>query len=158
MRVLSERWVLSLALPDPEHPAPHPCALFYVAIEPNTIGEHASPLLGFVSDPASHHGQLTGRGPIPAAAAVYLESAVVGELRGAQLRGVLVREDAIATTAALALRERYLERHPIARDLLAGGRHRLYALQITWAKLTDNRMGFGRHMVTEFGARWSALE
>ena len=167
MRVLSERWVLTLALADPGAPGsevgaevqpPYPTPLFFALAEPHTIGRHAAPLLVFASDPDSHHGQLAGPGPTPAAAAVYLETMSVGQLSGAQLRGSLVREDRWTPLGAAGLRQRYVERHPVAEPMLAGGRHRLYALVVSWAKLTDNRLGFGVHPIARFDVTCGEVE
>ncbi|PRQ08418.1 hypothetical protein ENSA7_17030 [Enhygromyxa salina] len=160
MRVLGERWVLTLALADPTAPdaSPYPTPLFFALAEPNTIGRHPAPLVVVVSDPDSHHGQLAGRGPTAAAAAVYLETQEVGQVRGAQLRGSLVREDAWTPAGAAGLRQCYLDRHPIAAPMLAGGRHRLYALAVSWAKLTDNRLGFGAHPVARFDVTCAEVE
>ena len=47
-------------------------------------------------------------------------------------------------------RARYIERHPVAGPMLEGGPHRLYRMRLSWAKLTDNRLGFGVHPVLEF--------
>jgi hypothetical protein len=47
----------------------------------------------------------------------------------------------------------YLERHPVAAAHL-GERDRLYALAITWAKLTDNRIGFGKRLVWTVEPPW----
>jgi uncharacterized protein YhbP (UPF0306 family) len=152
MQVLAERWVMTLALAD--GPAPYPTPLFYALVEPDAIARHAAPLLLFVSDPHSHHGRLAGTGPTPAGAAVYLESETVGELRGAQLRGSLIRDDALSSSAAEAARARYLARHRVAAPMLERGHH-LYALIVTWAKLTDNRLGFGVHPQLEFPSAWS---
>lgn len=159
MRVLSEHWVLTLALSDPGvQGSPYPTPLFFAQAEPNSVGAHAAPLLIFASDPASHHGQLAGSGPTPAAAAVYLETAAIGELRGAQIRGSLVRDDLWTPLGAAGLRQRYVARHPIAAPMLAAGRHRLYALIVSWAKLTDNRLGFGSHPVARFDVTCGEVE
>jgi hypothetical protein len=157
MRVLSEHWVLTLALPDNQAP-PYPTPLFFALAEPDTIGRHAAPLLVFASDPDSHHGQLAGRGPTPAAAAVYLETTTLGEVRGAQLRGSLVRDDRWTPVGAAGLRDLYVARHPVAEPMLAAGRHRLYALIVSWAKLTDNRLGFGVHPVARFDVTCEQVE
>jgi len=156
MQVLAERWVLTLALSDGAQPYPAP--LFYALVAPHSIGDHAAPLLVVASDPDSHHGQLAGLGPTPAAAAVYLETEAVGELRGAQLQGQLIREQRSSPAAAAALRRAYLARHAVAEPVLASGRHRLYALVVTWAKLTDNRIGLGRHLVARFDGAWSEVK
>lgn len=164
MRVLGDRWVLTLALADAStaaqlaSPAPYPTPLFYALAEPRAISSVAAPALIFASDPSSHHGRLLGEGPTPAAAAVYLESETVGVLRGAQLRGLVVREEGLAAEAAALARARYLDRHPPAAPMLAAGRHRIYALFVTWAKLTDNRLGFGVHPVLDFDATGDEVE
>lgn len=160
MRVLSERWVMTLAQPDPAAGAdapPYTTPLFFALAEPDSLGRHPAPVLLFASSADSHHGRLAGRGPTRASAAVYLETEEVGALRGAQLRGLLVRDDGLREDAAAAARARYLARHPIAAPMLAGGGHHLYALQVRWAKLTDNRLGFGVHPVVELDPSWSGL-
>lgn len=168
MRILSERWVLTLALRDGDE-APYPTPLFYALAEPDSIGRHRAPLLLFASSASTHHGRLTGRGPTPAAAAVYLESETIKALRGAQLRGLLLRDDALTAAAAQAARAIYLARHPVAEPALASGSHHLYALLVTWAKLTDNRVRrpaasdspgahkLAAHPEARFDAGWSAL-
>lgn len=158
MRVLAERHVMTLALTDTTADAPYPTPLFFALVEPDAIGRHAGPLLVFASDPCSHHGRLAGLGPTMAAAAVYLETQETGQLRGVQLRGSLVREERWTASGAGQLRARYLARHPVAEPMLADGRHRLYALIVTWAKLTDNRLGFGVHPVVDFDDRCSEVE
>lgn len=156
MRILAERWVMTLALADGDA-APYPAPLFYALAEPRALGDHQAPILLFASNPNSRHGHLTGSGPVPAAAAVYLESETVGELRGAQLRGSLVCEVALTESAAAAARAVYLGRHPISESTLASNSHRLYGLIVTWAKLTDNRLGFAVHPEACFEPTWSAL-
>jgi uncharacterized protein YhbP (UPF0306 family) len=158
MRVLAERHVMALALTDEAAAAPYPTPLFFALAQPDSIGRHTAPILSFASDPSSHHGRLAGRGPIPASAAVYLETEELGQLRGAQLRGTLVREESFTTAGAAGLRASYLARHAIAERQLASGRHRLYALIVTWAKLTDNRLGFGVHPVVDFDGWCSEVE
>ncbi|KIG17105.1 hypothetical protein DB30_03702 [Enhygromyxa salina] len=160
MRVLGERWVLTLALADPAAAgaSPYAAPLFYALAQPDTIGRHAAPLLIFASDATSHHGQLAGRGPTAAAAAVYLETDTPGQVRGAQLRGSLVREDLWTPTGAAGLRQLYVDRHPIAAPMLAAGRHHLYALVVSWAKLTDNRLGFGVHPIARFDVTCAEVE
>lgn len=136
MAVLCERWVLTLATAVPGDPTPYATPLFYAVAPAHRPGE--GPRLVFASSPTSAHGRHLGDGPTTVAAALYLESHDFAELRGVQLRGEVV------PTASPAARTAYLERHPGAGPLLqAGARERLYALAITWAKLTDNRLGFG---------------
>lgn len=136
MALLQERWVLTLATTTTHEPAPYATPLFYAVAPPARAGQ--GPRLVFASRPDTTHGRHLGDGPTAVAAALYLESHDIAELRGAQLRGEVV------ATAAAAPRAVYLERHPGAEPLLrAGARERLYTLTVLWAKLTDNRLGFG---------------
>lgn len=147
MRILEARWVFALSTLEPGHPAPYPTPLFY-ALEARSTGAKDAPALLFASSPRSHHSTLIPEGAeLAAAGAVYLESENVGELRGAQLRGRLTRVAADALTEARAA---YLARHPVAAPALEKGHHALYRFEIEWAKLTDNRLGFGRHPEVRF--------
>lgn len=156
MRILEERWVLALALADPGQP-PYSTPLFYALARPSALGQHAAPILLFASSADSHHGRLLGLGPTAASAAVYLESETVGVLRGAQLRGMVIRDDGLSEAAAQAARAHYLARHAVAEPVLASGRHHLYGFIVDWAKLTDNELGFGKHPEARFEPRWSAM-
>lgn len=149
MTVLRERWVLTLATSPPhapgEPPVPYATPLFYAVADPADAGR--GPRLVFASKPDSAHGSHLGAGPTLVAAGLYLESEAVAELRGVQLRGEVVLGAGPAERAA------YLARHPGAEPLLRpGSRERLYVLTITWAKLTDNRRGFGHKLEWRFAA------
>ncbi len=146
MAVLHERWVLTLATTAPGEAAPHATPLFYAVVP----GEHGEgPRLIFASRPDTTHGRHLGEGPTTVAAGLYLESESIGELRGVQIRGEVVPVPLTSATAQAA----YLARHPGAAALLRpDARERLYALTVTWAKLTDNRLGFGYKQEWSFAA------
>lgn len=156
MQILGERWVLTLALADGGD-APYPTPLFYALAQPHSLGQHAAPLLLFASSATSYHARLAGIGPTAASAAVYLETEELGVLRGAQLRGALVREEAMSEPERAAARALYLARHRVAESVLASGQHHIFALIVSWAKLTDNRLGFGVHPELRFDPSWSAI-
>ncbi len=142
MNVLRERWVLTLATLPPGERVPYATPLFYA------VAVHTGPHLVFASDPLSAHGRHLGDGPTAVAAALYLESDAVAELRGVQLRG----EVRPLGPGDAALRDAYLERHAGAAAMLSrpGARERLYGLAVRWAKLTDNRLGFGYKLEWSF--------
>ncbi|MBA3546118.1 MAG: hypothetical protein H0T76_06530 [Nannocystis sp.] len=165
MAVLLERWVLTLAtVPRPisatatpgesapdaaiaESDYPYATPLFYA------VAEHliATPTLVFASRPDSTHGRHLGAGPTRCAAGLYLESEDVSGLRGVQLRGEVALVERWPGDAPDGLRAAYLRRHPGAAALLRpGARERLYGLALTWAKLTDNRRGFGHKQAWNF--------
>lgn len=153
MAVLQERWVLTLAtIPrlesadsDDEAGYPYATPLFYA------VARSGSPTLVFASRPDSAHGRHLGAGPTRCAAGLYLESEDVSSLRGVQLRCAVAPVELWPGDVPAGLLAAYLERHPGAAALLRpGGRERLYGLAITWAKLTDNRRGFGHKQTWTF--------
>jgi uncharacterized protein YhbP (UPF0306 family) len=150
MRVLQERWVLALATLAPDDQLPYATPLFYaVAALPGC----PAPTLVFASRADTCHGRAIADGPTAVAAAIYLETETVGEVRGVQLRGDVLVSTRLGPEAAASLRAAYLERHPVAAAHL-GERDLLYALAIEWAKLTDNRIGFGKRLVWTFEPAW----
>ena len=174
MQILSEHWVFTLAttptgpyadphhrsvppLASPEPGTPYCTPLFYALEQaPGESARSAAPCLIFASDPASSHAQHIGSGPAGSdptwvGAAIYLETETVGQLRGAQMRGQVTCLEPGGDGEAQA-RSAYLARHPIAQAVLASGKHRLYRLRVSWAKLTDNRLGFGMHPIVSFEA------
>ena len=144
VRLLSERWVLALSTTNAAGPYTTP--LFYaVDADGSAVGERGPRLL-FVSDPETEHGRMLGDGPTLVSAAVYLESKDVAELRGVQLRGYVSRQRSLGATESSRLTSLYLRAHPVARAALeSSSPPSLYVLEIGWAKLTDNRLGFGTH-------------
>jgi uncharacterized protein YhbP (UPF0306 family) len=157
MTVLQERWVLTLATsPRPADPhalagVPYPTPLFYAVADAGVAA--GGPRLLFASRADSTHGRHLGEGPTAVAAGLYCESEVVGELRGVQLQGEVSPLDQFSAPAAAELRAIYLARHPVAAALLKpGARDRLYVLTVMWAKLTDNRLGFGHKLEWRFAA------
>ena len=76
------------------------------------------------------------------AGSVVLETGTVGKLQGVQWRGKMFRPQGEALVRA---KKRYLRRFPYAAvaDL------ELWILEITWAKMTDNTLGFGKKIIWE---------
>lgn len=74
------------------------------------------------------------------AGSVVLESRVVGNLQGLQFQGRMFRPEGELLAKAKA---RYLKRFPYAAvvDL------EMWVLSLTFAKLTDNRLGFGKKII-----------
>ena len=130
---------LTLATTGPDGPAA--AALFYAPLREGL-------LLLFVSDPTSRHARHLAADP-RCAATVHADGQAWRGIRGAQLRG----------SAAPAPRRdwpRYLARFPMAATVpelaAALGRTRLYRLEVAWARLIDNRQGFGHRDEWEFAA------
>lgn len=151
--LLSERWVLALSTVDGAGTYTTP--LFYaVDSEPSAAGDRG-PRLIFVSDPVTTHGEMLGEGPTPVSATTYLESRDIAELRGVQLRGFVTHQRLLGAAETSRLTSQYLHAHPIARAPLESvSPPAVYALDICWAKLTDNRRGFGTHRTVTY-AGWT---
>ena len=148
--LLSERWVLALATLDADG-ATYSTALYFALLHRADAGRGPGPQLVFLSSPSTAHGEHLGAGPTEVSASTYLETRAVGEIRGVQLRGVVVRGDTLDEGSRAAMRAAYLEAHPVARRALdAPVPPSLYLLSVRWAKLTDNRLGMGKHPVLRF--------
>lgn len=149
VRLLSERWVLALSTVAPEGPYTTP--LYYALDAEGSVANGRGPRLLFVSDPETNHGRMLGDGPTRVSAATYLESREVSELRGVQLRGEASRLRPGDSEALARARALYLDAHPVARPAFdSSSPPALYVVEIFWAKLTDNRLGFGTHRVVSY--------
>ncbi len=94
-------------------------------------------LFVFTSDPETRHiRDLESSGTGRAAAAIALETKIVGKIRGLQLTGALFIPGERDLEEA---RSAYLKRFPIARM----AKLNLWAFRPDFMKLTDNRLGFG---------------
>ena len=149
MEVLRERWVLALATTTPDG-LPYATPLFYALA---ALPPFDAPILVFASRADTCHGRAIGDGRAAVAGAVYLETEELGVLRGVQLRGDVAVCSSLRAEHHADLRRAYLDRHPAAGPRL-GPRDELYALAITWAKLTDNRLGFGVRRTSTFASPW----
>jgi uncharacterized protein YhbP (UPF0306 family) len=139
--------------------APYVAPLYFALGSPPVLppgpthAHHPPPTLVFAGSPHSAHGQHLGAGPTLVAAAVAWETTEIGALRGVQLRGAVWRHDRLDEADAAQARADYLSRHPVAAPMLSGGAASVYVLRVQWAKLTDNRLGFGVHPVFTFADR-----
>ena len=93
----------------------------------------------FMNNPATRHGaEMAACERV--AAAIALETRVVGRLQGLQIEGVVrLAEGADLDTA----RRAYLRRFPYAAVM----EQPLWVLEPTLMKLTDNTLGFGKKLI-----------
>jgi uncharacterized protein len=99
----------------------------------------------FTSDPATRHGREMLQNP-NVSGGIMLETRIVGKIRGIQLTGQAfmcqssdsVRAEAVGPSLQ-ECRTAYLKRFPYVIAMKPD----FWFLQIDYAKLTDNRMGFG---------------
>ena len=105
---------------------------FYVFME-----DEAS--LVFTTDYDTRHGQEFLKNNL-VAGSVVLETAVVGRIRGIQFQGIVSEPDDDLLSKA---RRAYLRRFPFAALMET----RLWVVKLTYIKMTDNRLGFGKKIV-----------
>ncbi len=99
--------------------------------------------LVFTSDIETRHGREAVNNS-NVAGSVVLETSVVGKIQGIQFSGELFLSDG---TAAEEINSLYMKRFPFA--LLMNTT--LWKLRIDYAKMTDNRLGFGKKLIWERG-------
>lgn len=157
---LAEHWVMTLATREREDAdaVPYCTPLFYALVLPDDPPACGAPLLLFASKTTSAHGEHLGPGPTRVSAAIYLETETLGRIQGVQMRGRVVRSDRVEKKVGRTLLARYLKRHPIAAPILAAKKdEKIHALAVEWAKLTDNRIGLGKHEEFRFEVDETAL-
>lgn len=147
--MLQKHWVLHLAWPDPQGQAPPHCTpLYYALLQPRKECASSAPSLIFFSDPQSEHGQRQ-RNSQDVGASIALETDEISRIEGATLRGKVHAGTDLPPSLTKQAQHDYLTRHPQAAPFLGSGKACLYLMSPTWAKLTDNRRGFGQHLIIE---------
>ena len=76
------------------------------------------------------------------AGSVVLETAVIGKIRGIQFQGIVSEPEAELSELA---RRSYLKRFPVAMLMET----HLWIVKLTYIKMTDNRLGFGKKIIWE---------
>jgi uncharacterized protein YhbP (UPF0306 family) len=105
---------------------------FYVYLE----DENA---LVFTTDIKTRHGQEFLKNPF-VAGSVVLETIMIGKIRGIQFQGFVSEPQGDALKKAKAA---YLKRFPVAMLMET----RLWIVELTHIKMTDNRLGFGKKII-----------
>lgn len=93
----------------------------------------------FTSDETTRHGKESLENQ-KVAANIYLETKVVGKIRGVQVSGVIEKPHGEALER---VRKRYLRRFPYARLMETT----MWILRPDILKMTDNRLGFGKKLI-----------
>jgi len=107
---------------------------FYIYLE----DENA---LVFTTDTDTRHGKEFLENPF-VAGSVVLETIVTGKIRGIQFQGIVsgLKDDLLQKAKSA-----YLKRFPVAIFMDT----RLWLVRLTYIKMTDNRLGFGKKIVWE---------
>jgi len=93
----------------------------------------------FTTDETTRHGKEALQNS-KVAANIYLETKVVGRIRGIQIAGTLQRPEGDLLEK---VRKRYLKRFPYARLMETT----MWVLYPGILKMTDNRLGFGEKLI-----------
>jgi len=110
---------------------------FYVYLEEENS-------LVFTTDGDTRHGIEFMKNPI-VAGSVVLETMIIGKIRGIQFQGVVSEPEGELLARA---KNGYLKRFPVAILMDT----RLWIVKLTYVKMTDNRLGFGKKLVWTNGA------
>ena len=95
--------------------------------------------LVFTSDYDTRHAQDFLKNSL-VAGSVVLETMVIGRIRGIQFSGIVAEPaDELLTRA----RRAYLKRFPVAALMET----RLWIVRLSYIKMTDNRLGFGKKLL-----------
>ena len=111
---------------------------FYVYLEEENA-------LVFTTDNDTRHGQEFLKNPV-VAGSVVLETLIIGKIRGIQFQGIVSEPKEKMLQKA---RSAYLKRFPVTALMET----RLWIVDLTFIKMTDNRLGFGKKIVWESGKR-----
>lgn len=105
---------------------------FYVYLEEENA-------LVFTTGVETRHGKEFAINPV-VAGSVVLETMIVGKIRGIQFRGIVSEPEGELLQKA---KGRYLKRFPVAVLMNT----RLWIVKLTFIKMTDNRLGFGKKLI-----------
>ena len=105
---------------------------FYVYLEEENA-------LVFTTGTDTRHGKEFAKNPL-VAGSVVLETMVIGKIRGIQFQGIVSEPEGEMISKA---KWAYLKRFPPAALMDT----HLWIVKLTFIKMTDNRMGFGKKLI-----------
>jgi uncharacterized protein YhbP (UPF0306 family) len=105
---------------------------FYVYLEEENS-------LVFTTGGDTRHGKEFARNPV-VAGSVVLETLIIGKIRGVQFQGIVTEPSGDLLARA---KSGYLKRFPVAALMDT----RLWVVKLTYLKMTDNRLGFGKKVI-----------
>jgi len=95
--------------------------------------------LVFLSDEETQHAKMIMQNPV-VAGTIALETRIIGKIQGLQFTGIVEK----AENESLAMAKKiYYKRFPYA----LGTQSTFWILTLHYAKLTDNRLGFGKKII-----------
>jgi uncharacterized protein len=97
--------------------------------------------LVFTTDKETRHGQEFAKNPM-VAGSVVLETRIIGKIRGIQFQGTISEPEGVLL---VKVKNAYLNRFPVAMLVET----HLWVVDLTYIKMTDNRLGFGKKIIWE---------
>jgi uncharacterized protein YhbP (UPF0306 family) len=111
---------------------PYCANCFYVYLEEENA-------LVFTTDSDTRHGKQFIKNPM-VAGSVVLETMIIGKIRGIQFQGIVSEPEGVLLSKA---RWAYLKKFPPAALMDT----HLWVVKLTFIKMTDNRLGFGKKLI-----------
>ena len=124
--------VLTLATVSSNQPWCSNC--FYVYLEDENV-------VAFTSDPKTRHVR-EAENQNRIAGSVVLETKLIGKIQGIQFLGIIEEPD---ITLLEKVRHVYIRRFPMAMLMDTT----MWIVRLTYIKMTDNRLGFGKKIIWE---------
>jgi uncharacterized protein len=129
-RFLKRHHVLTIATTVNNEPWCANC--YYVYLEEENA-------LVFTTGPDTRHGQEFLKNSL-VAGSVVLETRIIGKIRGIQFQGIVTELDGEELQKAS---HAYVRRFPVASLMDT----HLWKVRLTYIKMTDNRLGFGKKLI-----------
>ena len=130
IRFFKKHHVLTVATTVMDEPWCANC--FYVYLEEENA-------LVFTTESDTRHGKEFIKNPL-VAGSVVLETMLTGKIRGIQFQGIVSEPEVEILDRAESA---YLKRFPVAALMDT----RLWIVKLTYIKMTDNRLGFGKKLI-----------
>ena len=131
-KFLRKHHVLTIATSTDDGPWCANCLYVYLEKENSLV---------FTTCPETRHGKEFLINSL-VAGSVVLETNIIGKIRGIQFRGIVSEPEGELASAA---RNAYLRRFPVAMLMNT----HMWVVKLTYVKMTDNRLGFGKKLIWE---------
>ena len=135
IKFFSKHHVLTIATSVGDEPWCANCFYVYLEDEDSVV---------FTTDYETRHGKEFQKNSL-VAGSVVLETMVVGRIRGIQFQGII--SDPVGDLLFKS-KKAYLKRFPVAVLMET----RLWVVKLTYNKMTDNRLGFGKKLIWSNGS------
>ena len=137
---IKEHHVLTIATSVNDHPWCASCFYAYMEKENKLV---------FTSDHSTKHAQDFSKNNL-VSGSIVLETDLIGKIQGIQFSGIISLPEGDLLISA---KKRYLKRFPFAVIMNTT----LWTVELTYIKMTDNRLGFGKKLIWDSIANESKI-